>query len=222
MPSSLESSPIPPQTTHVIQPIPDLTQITSHVLVWQQYDPALKADVSSSALETDTGTFLIDPIPLPSDGLLRHLATSATGIFVTNVNHLRATLELANAFSIPIYANKGLSGIPDFPKANWVTDGEIFVPGLTAIEIEGGPAGETALHHQENGGTIVMGDALIDFEPHGFGLLPPKYCLNFKRMQRSLRKLLDYRFERILFAHGTPIVSDGFARLDRLLRDCGR
>jgi hypothetical protein len=36
-------------------------------------------------------------------------------------------------------------------------------------------------------------------------------------MRRSLRKLLDYKAERMLFAHGMPILSGASDRLQRLL-----
>ena len=77
--------------------------------------------------------------------------------------------------------------------------------------------GEIALYHSPNGGTLIVGDALINFEPYGFTFLPGKYCLDEKEMRRSLLKLLDRKAERILFAHGLPIVSNATARLRRLL-----
>ena len=85
--------------------------------------------------------------------------------------------------------------------------------------IEGAPAGEIAVFDDADGGTMIMGDALINFEPYGFALLPAKYCSNAKLMRRSLPKLLDYSFERMLFAHGTPILSGARRRLERLLEE---
>ena len=79
-----------------------------------------------------------------------------------------------------------------------------------------------ALHYDDDGGTMVVGDALINFEPHGFALLPAKYCPNSKLMRRSLAKLLDYSFERMLFAHGTPILSGARASLEQLLATSDR
>jgi hypothetical protein len=105
----------------------------------------------------------------------------------------------------------------DLPVATWVQDGDTLAPGLTVIAIEGGAAGESALHLADHGGTIVVGDALINFDPLGFALLPPKYCLDPKLMRRSLAKLLDFVFERMLFAHGTPILSGARARVEKLL-----
>jgi glyoxylase-like metal-dependent hydrolase (beta-lactamase superfamily II) len=67
-----------------------------------------------------------------------------------------------------------------------------------------------------DGGTVIVGDALINFEPYGFTFLPAKYCSNQKQMLRSLRRLLDYKAKRMLFAHGTPILSGTTERLQAL------
>jgi hypothetical protein len=64
---------------------------------------------------------------------------------------------------------------------------------------------------------MIMGDALINFEPHGFALLPAKYCRDSKLMRQSLPRLLERPFERMLFAHGTPILSGAHTRLEQLL-----
>jgi hypothetical protein len=205
----------------VSDPMPcaqEVDEVSPGIVVWQAYDTKVKADLFSTALETQAGTYVVDPIPLGSDGLLSLRAhRKAAGIFVTNANHARAAEEFAKTFSIPLYVHDELRGRPDFLQATGVQDGEVFSQGLTAVAIDGGPAGETALHYNDSGGTMVLGDALINFEPHGFGLLPAKYCLDARLMRRSLGKLLDYAFERMLFAHGTPILSGARARVEQLL-----
>jgi glyoxylase-like metal-dependent hydrolase (beta-lactamase superfamily II) len=99
-----------------------------------------------------------------------------------------------------------------------VSDGQVFAANTSAIEIEGAAAGEMAVHHAQDGGALIVGDALINFEPYGFTFLPSKYCLNAKKMRRSLRRLLDYKFERMLFAHGTPLMYSAQKKLEGLLR----
>ena len=91
-------------------------------------------------------------------------------------------------------------------------------PEISAIAIEGAAPGEMAFHLADNGGTIVVGDALIHLDPYGFALLPPKYCSDQKEMRRSLRQLLDWTFQRLLFAHGPPLLSSARDRLETLLR----
>ena len=85
------------------------------------------------------------------------------------------------------------------------------------IGIEGAAPGEIALHYAGNGGTLIVGDALVNFEPYGFSFLPPKYCSNEKQMRGSLQKLSHHKAERILFAHGTPILSSASERFRGLL-----
>lgn len=198
---------------------PELEQVSPAIFVWQAYDSKVKADLFSTALETDAGTYVVDPIPLAPEGLLTLQAhhPKTAGIFVTNANHARAATEFARTFSVPLYVHDELRGSPDFLQATGVQDGEVIADGLTAVALDGGAAGEMALHHNDNRGTMVVGDALINFEPHGFALLPAKYCLDPKRLRQSLGKLLDYAFERMLFAHGTPILSGARPRLERLL-----
>ena len=98
-----------------------------------------------------------------------------------------------------------------------IADGDEICGELRAIGIEGAVPGEIILHYALDGGTLIVGDALINFEPYGFTFLPGKYCSNEKEMRRSLRKLLDYKAERIFFAHGMPILSGASNRLQGLL-----
>src|SRR5205085_11128967 len=88
---------------------------------------------------------------------------------------------------------------------------------LEVLKVEGAVDGEIALYQASNGGTLIVGDALINLEPYGFGLLPRKYCLNEKLIRSSLCELLARPAERMLFAHGMPVVSGATARLRRLL-----
>jgi hypothetical protein len=145
-------------------------------------------------------------------------APKMAGIIVTNENHERAAAQFSEKFTVPIYLSETLIGTTQLPSATAVQD-KGFLAVLTAVDIEGAPAGEIAIHSASNDGTMVVGDALINFEPYGFALLPAKYCSNLKLMRRSLSRLLDYSFERMLFAHGLPILSHPRKRLEQLLKE---
>ena len=196
----------------------DLTPFLPGIWVWQDYDSSVKADLFSAALATAEGLYLVDPIPLP-DSRLCALSEAATiaGIIVTNANHSRASFSYSDRFSVPILANA--QSFPDVKPVRF-TEAKSTAPiggELEVIEIEGAVAGEIALYHGSNAGTLIVGDALINFEPHGFSLLPRKYCLNQKQMRSSLHQLLELSAERMLFAHGMPILSGAAPRLRRLL-----
>jgi len=160
---------------------------------------------------------MIDPTPLSDDQLAALTkAGPVAGIVVTNANHHRAAAGYSERFSVPIFAHG--KAFPDSkPGQFWEVSANAGVGDLEVIEIGGAVTGEIALYHPSDGGTLVVGDALINFEPYGFTFLPRKYCENEKRMRSSLRQLLAKPAERLFFSHGTPILSGATARLRQLL-----
>jgi len=197
----------------------DLLRLSHSLWLWQAYDPAVKSDLFSTAVKTRAGLFLIDPIPLVSS-CLEELTGPAgvAGVLVTNLNHPRAAAAFARQFDAPIFAADSV--VREFPAdgATAIADGAKIGPGVSAIAIDGAAPGETAFHFEDHGGTMVVGDALINFETYGFTLLPAKYCSDQKAMRRSLGRLLDWPFQRLLFAHGTPILASARERLEALLQ----
>jgi hypothetical protein len=201
-----------------VRPASDFDRIASNIAIWHGYDSAVKADLFSTCILTSGGAYLIDPIPLQSDMLGKLFgACPVAGVIVTNSNHHRVSAQFAAKFLAPVFAR--CETFPDKTAQQFrsVADGDEICNGLRVIGIEGAAAGEMILHYASNSGTLIVGDALINFEPYGFTFLPGKYCSNEKEMRRSLQKLLDYEAERILFAHGTPILSGASDRLQRLL-----
>jgi len=199
-----------------MRPAADFDRITPYLSVWHGYDSAVKAELYSTCLLTSAGAYAVDPIPLQRERL-DELIGSVTGIIVTNGNHHRASARFAEQFASPTIAHPDSFSDKQPSRFREVVDGEAICDGLQVIGLQGAVPGEIALHYAPDGGTFIIGDALINFEPYGFTFLPAKYCSNRKQMRRSLRKLLDYEAERMLFAHGTPIVSDASERLRSLL-----
>ena len=201
-----------------MRPVPDFDRIASNIAIWHGYDSAVKAELYSTCLGTSAGTYFIDPIPLESEALHELIGSnSVAGIIVTNGNHHRASAKFAEKFSAPLFGRTEALLNKAARELKRVTDGDEISEELRAIGIEGAGEGEIALHYAADGGTFIIGDALINFEPYGFTFLPAKYCSNQKQMRRSLRKLLAYKAERMLFAHGLPILSAASERLRGLL-----
>jgi hypothetical protein len=178
----------------------EIETLAPGLFLWRAYDASIKTELFSTGLSTPSGTYLVDPISLTA-GAAAPLHNIA-GVIVTNENHERSARDFADRFQVPIYSEAS----------------QPFPPDLTAVRIEGAAPGEIAVYSNAAGGVMVIGDALINFEPYGFTFLPDKYCANPKLMRRSLAKLLGYSFERMLFAHGTPIQSKAYQRLEARLK----
>src|SRR5437762_6621510 len=175
----------------------DLDKVAADLFIWQAYDPAVKADLFSSAIVTADGIFVVDPIPLRKAPLAQlHDQGVIAGVIVTNANHLRASSQFAESISVPILARRAVFPDRTPPQFSELAAGEKTCDELNVIGIEGAVAGEIVLHCSSGGGTLIAGDALINFQPYGFTFLPGKYCSYENVMRRSLRKLLSRSEER--------------------------
>src|SRR6266480_55804 len=198
----------------------DLYQPFPGLFFWQCYDPKIKADLCSSAILAAGKIYLVDPILLEASQLdrLRRKAPPA-GIIVTNANHVRASAYYSKELSVPILAQPASFGGKKPPHFVEIAGGGKICPELEVIAIEGAVAGEIALYDPLKGGTLIVGDALINFDPPGLAILPGKNCLNERQLVQSLWERLTRPAERMLFAHGTPILSGANAHLRRLLEN---
>lgn len=176
---------------------PELERVSPHVAVWHAYDATVKSELWSTLLQHDNGAIVIDPIEIRDEESKSFGPVGA--VIVTNANHERASA----GFGAPILS----AASPRDPETLKVQ----------LIDIPGAAENEIAVYSPLDGGTLVIGDALINFEPYGFTFLPAKYCTDQKLMRRSLLQLQHLDFARILFAHGTPITSRAKERLAALV-----
>ena len=197
----------------------DFHYLSERIVIWQRYDRSVKADLFSTAILTPKGTCLIDPTPL-EPAAIKNLQSRGpiVAIAVTNQNHWRASADLAARLQVEIFAHQEARLPEQAQTFVAVSDNQQIIGDLRVITIEGAAPGEIAIASDIARGLLVIGDALINFEPYGFTFLPPKYCSDNRRMKKSLRRLLDVEAQQIFFAHGSPILSNATARLQGLLQ----
>lgn len=192
------------------------TELPSGLVTWSAYDDKIKTVVSSCAICHNHKLVLVDPIQAGEDieADLIHLGTPTT-IVLTNGNHERASLYWKEKFNIPVAASvlaiKELSFKPEI-----ILEDARRLHELKPIPLPGGGPGETALY-SELTRTMVVGDALTHLEESGLQLLPDTYCQDPAQNKQSVAKLLDYTFDTMLFAHGSPLCINPLGKLKTLL-----
>ena len=197
----------------------ELEIVSPHAALWRAYDASIKTELFSTAINSADATWIVDPIPLAPPALAElKNRPPVQGVVVTNQNHWRASSALAAQFSVPIFAHPDTK-LRDTPRFTSLTDGQQLGDVLEVVTIDGAAPGEIGLIAKLDRSTMVVGDALINFEPYGFTFLPRKYCTNYTRMRQSLERLADIAVERIFFAHGLPILANGRTRLKTLLNE---
>ena len=192
----------------------DFQQVTPSLFEWQAYDPAVKCDLSSCAIETADGLIFVDPIELAEPALARLLlGRKPHAIVLTNGNHSRAAEKFRARLGVKIFASADADGLGITPDAT-LADGHRAPGNMRAITLPGAGPGEIALVGH---GIACLGDALIHLPPDGLRMLPDKYCADPAQLRRSLRKLLSCDFQVLTFAHGAPLTDSAHQKLEHLL-----
>lgn len=201
-----------------MRPVPEIQRVNERLVFWQGYDASVKTDLSSNAFLTDQGFVLVDPIPLAGEAFEELSGISKiAAIFLTSSNHERDALDFKAKTGVRIHAHADAKPEITIAVDEWVQDCA-SVAGLNAIRLPGFATGETALYSPVARGTVMMGDALINLDATGFAILPDKYCDAPKLGRESLRKLLQFDFEVMTFAHGLPIIQGAKQKLEFLLQ----
>jgi glyoxylase-like metal-dependent hydrolase (beta-lactamase superfamily II) len=205
-------------TSNTIISPTELTFATSALASWTRYDPAIRTDLTSNAVFTSQGWWLIDPSPLSQEdiGLLIERGP-ILGILLSNENHERASSDLAKSLSTQVYALEAVKDLFERKPDQFFQNGNVFKGGLKAIHIPGASIGE-ACFFEPSQRILVMGDALIHLEQTGLALLPEKYCKDSVQAKKSLETILGLDFNAVAFAHGSPIVSDAKERVKKLIQ----
>jgi glyoxylase-like metal-dependent hydrolase (beta-lactamase superfamily II) len=194
---------------------PSLVQSAPGFHSWTTYNPEAKCDCNSHVYLDGKKIILIDPfVPAPEvEAAIRKLGTPIS-ILLTSGNHERGTATLRERYNVPVASGveaiKHLTFKPHVP-----LDMTPQIHALEPVALPGAAPGEYALFCARNK-VLVVGDALINMDT-GLTVLPDKYCTDAKKLNASLRKLLDLEFDHILFAHGTPLSGNSRAKLKALL-----
>ncbi|MBX9577484.1 MAG: hypothetical protein K2W97_03280 [Chthoniobacterales bacterium] len=197
-----------------MKPIKEYSTICNapQLFFWGGYDAAVKYDCSCSAIVTSAGLVFVDPLPLAPEALKSLLAEASMppiAITLTSGNHQRWSVELAEQFSLPIYAPVGAG--EEIIASHFYESGD-NVMGLHSIALPGFGPGETAFCDEERG-ILILGDALINAGEEGLLVLPKKYCTDHRLAMKSLSKLKEVAPSILVTAHGLPIVGNVAERL---------
>lgn len=109
--------------------------------------------------------------------------------------------------------NLGLSSHPPCKVDQTLRGGEEFGP-LSVIHTPGHSPGHLAFWHRD-GKVLFTGDAVVTSPKFMGGW--PAFTLNKRQQAESLQRLAEYDAITLAVGHGSPILSDGQARLRSLL-----
>jgi|YelNatPaOPRAMG01_1025707.scaffolds.fasta_scaffold03065_14 hypothetical protein len=197
--------------------------VTKNLFGWSKFHAPWKIEFNSYALRTRAGVWVVDPVrPGREDWRALQELGAPVGIFLTNANHDRDAGWLRQQFDVQIYAHEAAPADCDTKIDVLVLDGETLPGGVKALHLPGAGAGETALYAKTDGGTLLLGDVLVNTSGRGPALLPEQFLEDRDQAIASLHRLRDITFQVATFAHGAPLTKDAKAHITKLLKQLGK
>lgn len=170
---------------------------------------------------------LVDPLPLSPEEMREVEAIGTpTHILLTNNYHLREAAAFRQRWGCEIRLHE--SGLKDAEErtdkplqdrdALWDVIEVIHIPDVSFAD-------EVSFLVKGEGGTLIVGDVLCggrkdrgvpDGSPWVNG---PEYFPDLQRARRALHKLREHSFDKLCFAHGSPITQAAKEKLDELIEN---
>src|SRR5262249_26394686 len=103
----------------------------------------------------------------------------------------------------------------EMPVQHRFRHGERLPLGLVALHLNNlKTPGESAFFFGSDGGTLIVGDAVIGKPGKGLCLLPPEKVPNRSGALETLNGLREWRFERLLVGDGESVLENAREVLD--------
>jgi glyoxylase-like metal-dependent hydrolase (beta-lactamase superfamily II) len=197
-------------------------EILPRIFTWGSTYEDRPWDLNGYALALDEGTILIDPpAPEPADWPRFEALKPISHIILTNRDHIRDAELFRQRFGARLVACA--EEVKQFAPViidELVREGDMIAGLLRVIHLPGKSPGEIALLlERDDGGVLFLGDAIIGNPPGALGLIPEHKLDDPTRLRRSLRKLLAYQFNVLLFCDGKPVLQHGRQAVQRFLSE---
>jgi hypothetical protein len=197
-----------------------MREILDGIMHWTAVHPNIGTEVSSYYVAPSRT--LIDP--MATDEALEWLAgqkAEPSRIVLTNRHHLRGSERFQREFGCTIHCHRaGLHEFRDGPEVEGFAFGDRVAPKIRALEVDAICEEETALLVERGSGALAVADAVVNYDGLRFvpdHLIGDNPDVVKKRICGAFGRLLDRRFDALLFAHGPPITEGGKALLQEFV-----
>jgi glyoxylase-like metal-dependent hydrolase (beta-lactamase superfamily II) len=184
-----------------------LEKLSEKVYTWCRYSEGLGYDLNGYYLSSEEGNLLVDPPGLTDDEADEIESLGEPQLLViTNHTHWRQAPVLLERWDVPVAAHEVEA--PRLPRVDrTLTDGERLPGGWRVLFVPGKTRGEIALHTEEQGGILLLGDTLIGEPPGRVRLLPDEKLEDRAALLASLSRISGLEFETLLVGDGQSVLS---------------
>ena len=183
-----------------------LEPVVAGIWHWHLDDDRIGNFISAaSAIESEDGAVLIDPLPLAASELGR--LGEVCAIVLTSGSHQRSAWRLRPELSAAVYAPELSQTLEEEPDVRYGDD-DLLPGGLRAIFTPGAGTTQHTLIRERDPRVAFVPDMLARPVGAPLMLVPAEFQHDPAEGRRSTEKLLELDFSVLCLAHGTPVVSD--------------
>ena len=184
-----------------------MKQLLPGIWQWSWFSDEKQLDFNGLFLAVGEHKIVIDPPPMTAEASTHIRRQGALDyIIVTNRDHLREAATYQAEFRCQLQVPEADAAQMDVKPTKTYKDGELLPGGIWAIHLKDQKSpGESALYIQQ-GGVLIVGDALIGKPPGAVSLLPSERYGDVTKAKEGLRRLLKYNFDSILVGDGASII----------------
>jgi hypothetical protein len=171
-------------------------------------------EVGCVGYRTSAAIVLIDPL-VPRDGeddFWRFIdgLELPVEVLITAPWHRRDAYRVAERYGTTVWAHERAA-----PRIDFRTRSGDLPAGVEAFVPDGDGEGQVAFHLPEHE-TLVVAEFFMG-TADGLKLCPSPTLRDLDAFHRSMRKLLELEIERVLVAHGEPVLARGRSRIAEAL-----
>jgi glyoxylase-like metal-dependent hydrolase (beta-lactamase superfamily II) len=191
-----------------------LEEVVPGIWRWHVLDERIGSESDAHAVSDQTGTVLIDPLPLRDEALKR--LEPIVAICLTAACHQRSAWRYRRAFSVKVYAPADCRAMDEESDGRYRA-GDMLPGGLKAIHTPGPEQTHYAFWRERSPAVLFCADLIMREDGGDLAFIPAEYHEDPEATRESVRRLLDLPFEVLCMDHGAPITADPHAALRKLL-----
>ena len=166
------------------------------------HDDRIDFESDSYVVIEDGKAILIDPLPMADKDLKKLGPVEA--ICLTASCHERSAWRYRCELKVWVYAPQGGVDFEETPD-RWYKAGDRLPGDLLAVHSPGPTEAHYSFYLEREGGVVFCADLLTNAGVEGLAFVAGEYQDEPARTRKSVRRLLDLKFETLCTNHGDPV-----------------
>lgn len=187
-----------------------MIRLANDIYSWSNFNEERDINFNGCLIVCGGKAIVVDPPPHSANEeifLDKKLKLRPSLLIATNKHHLRDAQWWMEHYQIPLAMHESETNDYGFEVSRKLKDGDRIEARCRILHLPGKTEGEIGIYVEEDGGTLILGDALIGDPMGKVKLLPKEKIQDRERLEQSLQKLRTLSFERLLIGDGEPLLA---------------